>query len=68
MLGQLFGLALRVTVWGDEFLPVIALPCSPQASKGVHFNGASICLASLLVTGRYEQLLALSAVRSSRSA
>jgi hypothetical protein len=42
----------------DEFLPVLERVWSPQSGQS-YFKGTSACLASLLVAGRHEQLLAL---------
>lgn len=46
-------------VWADEFLPVVERVWSSQATSYGYFKGTTACLASLLVAGRHEQLLAL---------
>lgn len=57
--GELCVTAQLAAVWVDEFLPVLERVWSPQASGQSYFKGTSACLASLLVAGRHEQLLAL---------
>jgi hypothetical protein len=56
--GQLCVTPQLAAAWVDEFLPVLERVWSPQSGQS-YFKGTSACLASLLVAGRHEQLLAL---------
>jgi hypothetical protein len=56
--GELCVTPQLAAVWVDEFLPLVERVWSPQSGQS-YFKGTSACLASLLVAGQHEQLLAL---------
>ncbi|CAK0782082.1 Tetratricopeptide repeat protein [Gammaproteobacteria bacterium] len=47
------------STWADEFFPLVEHAWSPQNSGHGYFKGTIVCLSSLYVAGRHEQLLAL---------
>lgn len=57
--GELCATPELASHWADEFMPIVESIWSPKACRHGFFKGTRACLASLYMTGRHQELLAL---------